>query len=385
MPDLEPPVLYSGDPDHSVMRTGQSVSAIIADDQHHSMTLHEGLGPAVSRLPVELLSDIFMYILPPFYEALVPSKLRSPMLLTRLCRRWREVAVDMPCLWCRLSIGYMSKNQEHWQREAFRYNTWLERSQGLPLSLALMWSLYRLTDLLQPYTNQILSLRIDIYCTAIRDLLLNNLPALQELTIFWNNHNFGIERTATAQSILRRSFTLRSLKMVGRWFMFRWDDFNRFASFKPGWHHLTHIEITLTRLNVLPKLLQQGPNLSSARILIAGCPIPIPIPPYTHTKLQSLHISSSGSITSIPDLSDLLNALTLPNLHELTASCSSLDWCHEVFKAFLARSKCPLESLAFGDPYSRALNYDREKAEYFMLIPSLEVVVSPPSVRHRLC
>ncbi|KAG2141958.1 hypothetical protein DEU56DRAFT_855474 [Suillus clintonianus] len=381
MPDLESPVLYSGDPDHSVMRTGQSVSAIIADGQHHSMILHEGLGPAVSRLPAELLSDIFMYTLPPFDEVLAPSKLRSPMLLTRLCRRWREVAVDMPRLWCSLSIGYMSDNQERWQREAFRYNTWLERSQGLPLSLALMWSSDRLTDLLHPYTNQISSLRIHIYCTATRDILLNDLPALQELTINWNNHDFGIERTATAQSILRRSFTLRSLKMTGRWFMFRWDDFDQFASFKPGWPHLTHIEITLTQLDVLPKLLQQGPNLSSARILLAECDTRIPISPYTHTKLQSLHINSSGR-PKIPQLCDLLNALTLPYLHELMVSCSSLEWCHGVFKEFLARSNCPLESLTFGYAYSTASELDRMKAEYMMLIPSLEVVVTP-SVRHR--
>ncbi|KAG2754959.1 hypothetical protein P692DRAFT_20770968, partial [Suillus brevipes Sb2] len=136
--------IHSDDIDHPAMRTDQtrSVGAVIVDGQHkrdkiHSVKLHEGLGPAISRLPVELLSEIFVYTLLPFDEFLLPSKLRPPMLLTRICRRWREVAVGTPNLWCRVFSGPMSSHHRHRKREAFCYNTWLKRSRELPLSLAL--------------------------------------------------------------------------------------------------------------------------------------------------------------------------------------------------------------------------------------------------------
>ncbi|KAG1816488.1 uncharacterized protein BJ212DRAFT_1587639 [Suillus subaureus] len=65
--------------------------------------------------------------------------------------------------------------------------------------------------------------------------------------------------------------------------------------------------------------------------------------PFTHNKLQSLHITCTY-ITHALQLSDLFNALSLPNLHMLHI-WDVPGWPHEAFKTFLARSKCPLESL----------------------------------------
>ncbi|KAG1874396.1 hypothetical protein F4604DRAFT_742290 [Suillus subluteus] len=218
-PDLE--TQRSNNIDHPAMRTDQtrSVGAVIADGKRlvdkrdniiPSVNLHEELGPAVSRLPAELLYEIFMHTLPSFDELLPPSKLRSPMLLTRICRRWREVAVDTPSLWCRLLVGFMSHHRKPRRREAFCYNTWLKRSRGLPLSLALTCRPNSLTRLLQPYTSQISCLRI-VYCAATRDFLLNDLPALQVLSMDgWVSGRS--EKSVIARSTLNHLFTLRSLR-----------------------------------------------------------------------------------------------------------------------------------------------------------------------------
>ncbi|KAG1837737.1 hypothetical protein C8R48DRAFT_581809, partial [Suillus tomentosus] len=64
-----------------------------------SMNLHKGLLSALWRLPTEVLSHIFSYCLPETRLLLSPSTLKAPMLLTRICRRWREVAVGTPELW----------------------------------------------------------------------------------------------------------------------------------------------------------------------------------------------------------------------------------------------------------------------------------------------
>ncbi|KAG1845869.1 hypothetical protein DFJ58DRAFT_893326 [Suillus subalutaceus] len=65
--------------------------------------------------------------------------------------------------------------------------------------------------------------------------------------------------------------------------------------------------------------------------------------PFTHSELQSLDITYTHMAHALK-LSDLLNALSLPNLHTL-AIWGVSGWPHEAFKMFLARSKCPLESL----------------------------------------
>jgi hypothetical protein len=365
------------------MRTDQtqSVGAVIADDQHKrakipSVNLHKGIGPAISRLPAELLSEIFMHTLPPFDEFLSPSKLRPPMLLTRICRRWREVVVGTPNLWCRLFSGFMSSHHRRRKREAFCYNTWLKRSRGLPLSLALTCCPDPLTGLLQPYTNQISSLRI-VYCAATRDLLLNDLPALQVLTVDRAvDRHIGVFRyggSVAARSILNHSFTLHSLKVSGPSFIFYLADFDPFKNSR--WPHLTHIEITVRQQNVLLRLLQQAPNLSSAKISILleykAMHPPLPVEPCTHTKLQLLHINCPRVLPSLPNL---LDALSLPGLREFMAGSVWTRWPHNEFKAFLARSKCPLELLNFGDAMTTPLELDYQRSEYIALVSSLEVV-----------
>ncbi|KAG1797258.1 hypothetical protein EV424DRAFT_1280114, partial [Suillus variegatus] len=49
-------------------------------------------------LATEVLCHIFIHCLPQT-DYMLPNSKSPPMLLTRICRRWREVAVDMPLLW----------------------------------------------------------------------------------------------------------------------------------------------------------------------------------------------------------------------------------------------------------------------------------------------
>ncbi|KAG2035472.1 hypothetical protein BDR03DRAFT_830267, partial [Suillus americanus] len=67
-----------------------------------SIDLHKRLIPPFWHLPIEILSQIFCQCLPQIPEPRefqAPSKLTVPVLLTRICRQWREVAVGMPNLW----------------------------------------------------------------------------------------------------------------------------------------------------------------------------------------------------------------------------------------------------------------------------------------------
>ncbi|KAG2089434.1 uncharacterized protein F5147DRAFT_841119 [Suillus discolor] len=94
-----------------------------------SMNLHKGLLSALWRLPTEILSQIFNHCLPENIIFLSPLRLRvkTPTLLTGICRRWREVAVGTPELWCRL---YVKTDSRHWEQAALHYDLWLKCSHG---------------------------------------------------------------------------------------------------------------------------------------------------------------------------------------------------------------------------------------------------------------
>ncbi|KAG0704597.1 hypothetical protein DFH29DRAFT_365883 [Suillus ampliporus] len=328
-----------------------------------SMNVHKGLVSALWRLPTEVLSQIFDHCLPVPEDSRLSSssRLEAPMLLTEVCRRWREVAVGIPGLWCRLTV---ESTHGDWYRNAFCYDSWLKRSQGRPLSLTLLcyvvdYSEDRLRRLLQPYSNQISSLSIHFSVNSNKpELLLTDLLALQELTVSMPNLE---TRPALAQSISRLS-TLRSLKITEPWFLF-----DHLSAFNPVWAHLTNVAIAIFQSSGVLRLLRLCPNLSSLMIRTQIDDIEA-VEPFTHTKLQSLHIS----VPTHP-LSSLFNALSLPNLRALAVRYIQ-TWPHEEFKALLVRSKCPLEYLNLG---VLVMITDEQRAEYFTLIPSLKVVPDP--------
>ncbi|KAG2125668.1 hypothetical protein DEU56DRAFT_743595, partial [Suillus clintonianus] len=88
-----------------------------------SMIVHKGLVSALWRLPTEVLSRNFHYCqcLPEKY--LPPASKLVPMLLTRICQSWREVAVGMPRLWNSKTITKRRFSiVSRYTREGIRYN-----------------------------------------------------------------------------------------------------------------------------------------------------------------------------------------------------------------------------------------------------------------------
>ncbi|KAG2141928.1 hypothetical protein DEU56DRAFT_795566 [Suillus clintonianus] len=326
-----------------------------------SMNLHKGLVSPLWRLPNEILSEIFVHCLPTHHH-LWPASVSAPMFLTNICRRWREVAANMPKLWCRLRL--QEAEGRNWQRTAFCYDLWLKRSQGLQLSLSLGCFQGRLTNiqsLLRPYINQVSSLSIHV-SRQVPELMFTDLLALEELTI---SVLYLDVLPAVAQSISRQRLTLRSLSVKGLAF-----DLQCLSSLNSVWAHLTNVEIAITQPNAVIHMLRLCPNLSSFTIRAAFVGHREVLEPFTHTELRSLRIDQSNSVLT-ETLSGLFDALSLPKLRVFEARYVR-RWPHEELKAFLVRSNCPLESLTFGFGVTMT---DKQRAEYIAIIPSLEVVV----------
>lgn len=137
------------------------------------LATHRSLLSPIRRLPLEILHNIFYYTLPTDHNCLM-SPLEAPMLLTHVCRHWRELVHGMPLLWsslyipipnyptvasCIAGMGYTRANREGvqltaeqkevveevfatWDRKiAQRKETvkkWLERAEGSNLFITLL-------------------------------------------------------------------------------------------------------------------------------------------------------------------------------------------------------------------------------------------------------
>ncbi|OJA08432.1 hypothetical protein AZE42_06553 [Rhizopogon vesiculosus] len=226
----------------------------LIEEQHkivYSMNLHQGYKSALWRLPVEVLSQIFVHCLPES-DYLWISRMEGPMLLTHICRRWREVVVNMPSLWCRLTV-YVGALTEDQRNTAFCCDSWLKRSRQRPLSLQIYYvpkDITMMYTLLQSYANQISSLDIT-FNQEPEHVLLPNLPALQELMIYCcTSHNFI------------RSFSCPRLRNF-RLNVFVADPTNIKRSSCDVWAHLTNLEITVQQSRQFLHLLHQCLSPSS--------------------------------------------------------------------------------------------------------------------------
>ncbi|KAG2136517.1 uncharacterized protein EDB93DRAFT_1168991 [Suillus bovinus] len=322
-----------------------------------SNTSRRQFSSAVWRLPTEILSEIFLYCLPED-RYLSPIPRLAPILLTTICRRWREVAVGFPMLWCRLQ---MQAEHNDWQQRAFCYSLWLERSGGHLLSLRLEcytnWS--KLQSLLRPYIQQISFLELE-FSTCNGPFMMEDFHALKGLTI----HQDAIERSLSKLPVNLRTLDMTDLLLSRKQLDFFTDCV---------WAHLTHIEVNITELDAFPRILRLCPDLSS--IMMMGIFDPIQTPEsIIHPNLQSLHIFGDVFWSSGGELG-LFKVVTLPNLRVIEARHMG-SWPHEEFKAFLTRSKCPLERLAFGSGVSST---EQQREEYLTLLPSLQLIADTDS------
>lgn len=281
------------------------------------MNLHDSTSLA-PRLPGETLRCIFIHSLPQI-DHLLPKSQSSPMLLTRICRRWKEVSEDMPSLWCRLLIKVDQTNLPQW---SFCYDSWLKRTQRHPLFLEITCftndSTY-LRPLLQPYVHQVYSLNVMFGNARAPENLLNDLSALQELRVDTSRDSPGSQVYHTLPSIsppISRLSILHTLKFEGGRSILNLDLLSRL---NPVWAHLTNVAIEFIR------------GISDDEILLER-------ESFTHTNIQSLSIAYRFSTYRCKriyprayPLAPFLNALMLPNLRIL--NIGERSWTGEELNA----------------------------------------------------
>ncbi|KAJ7454395.1 hypothetical protein FB451DRAFT_1279814 [Mycena latifolia] len=81
------------------------IAALSSQQKHLEQYVaeHERIVFSINRLPPEILSLIFLFTLPPPHDSSLhrycePRKI-SPWLISRVCRRWRDVSLSTPSIW----------------------------------------------------------------------------------------------------------------------------------------------------------------------------------------------------------------------------------------------------------------------------------------------
>ncbi|KAI5822919.1 hypothetical protein K523DRAFT_377056 [Schizophyllum commune Tattone D] len=113
------------------------------EDVRGRIHLHRGALSSLRSLPLEVLQHIFRFTLPTAHNALL-SPDEPPILLTRVCRAWREVALSTPELWASFHVVCtpfdtdMSEQARQVVELRLRaVETWLARSGTWPLDISI--------------------------------------------------------------------------------------------------------------------------------------------------------------------------------------------------------------------------------------------------------
>ncbi|KAJ7873407.1 hypothetical protein B0H13DRAFT_1023950, partial [Mycena leptocephala] len=118
--------------------TGTPMTALAADRARvdGQPAWHERLNSYESpilALPNEIISEIFIFFLPIYPRCPPLTGLLSPTLLTRICRRWREIALGTPELWRAISLSDCEDISI--ENQVRISDIWLTRSGCCPLSV----------------------------------------------------------------------------------------------------------------------------------------------------------------------------------------------------------------------------------------------------------
>ncbi|KAJ7201151.1 hypothetical protein GGX14DRAFT_371575, partial [Mycena pura] len=110
-----------------------SVQALRSEKANIQERLSSYDDPA-SILPAEIVSEIFVHVLPAYPICPPLAGKSSPTQLTHICRQWREIAMSTPLLWRAIRIPFLH-DESRASDLVFFVETWLRRSGSCPLSI----------------------------------------------------------------------------------------------------------------------------------------------------------------------------------------------------------------------------------------------------------
>ncbi|RXW18831.1 hypothetical protein EST38_g7032 [Candolleomyces aberdarensis] len=102
---LDKPIPDLAGLDEDIRRVTLELSVLNAKRDAYKLYManHNALLAPIRRIPVDILYAIFLLCLPTKHNATM-SPAQAPLLLTHVCKQWRELALNMPLLWASIHV-----------------------------------------------------------------------------------------------------------------------------------------------------------------------------------------------------------------------------------------------------------------------------------------
>ncbi|KAJ7016434.1 hypothetical protein C8F04DRAFT_1161849 [Mycena alexandri] len=283
----------------------------------------------VLTLPPEITTEFFFWCLPTSYGNAEWNSIHShepPLLLTHVCRAWRNIAISTCALWANIELPMNLGSSAELSRHGCSVN-WGGQSH------------------LQRFSN----------CRT--SILMVGRKWAGPPAAGTSNHCRGCPLTSitdrSASSVFKNTdvFTglplLRELSLRGA----------SPSSISPPWHQLTKFTGKLyTRADCL-NVLRLAPNLVECTFAAYRQPTVNVDGGVTHSNLQCLTFLRATSYRETASSADLLHAITLPALQSLSIlDCGYEEFDDDALVAFLSRSTPPLRKFTIRQLPGTGLN-----------------------------
>ncbi|KAJ7726384.1 hypothetical protein B0H16DRAFT_1894809 [Mycena metata] len=272
----------------------------------------------VLSLPPEITSKIFLHCLPPppvssSRKNIGPRTTLAPLLLLRICRVWREIALSTPHLWNVLHIDTTAIGTRIWSTTVVP--DWFGRAGSCPLTFSLKNKrpiAHRLSAILSPLTSRLQNLYLDVPDQLEKFAETGPFPILETLAIC---HPRPSELDAPLKSFPTA----------------------------PRLHHILFVAAKIPSLWIIPPSVRK---VSCDAMSVNGCIDLLQRAPFleelscyvhfdsprteiiTHNHLETLHLS--GRLTGF------IRIFRLPALHNLYLSDFEPEGNLDHFPSFLA-------------------------------------------------
>ncbi|KAF8207692.1 hypothetical protein K438DRAFT_1755126 [Mycena galopus ATCC 62051] len=208
----------------------------------------------VLTLPPEIVSEIFIHIIPQYPCCPPLTGTLSPTSLTHICRKWRAIALSTPALWRAIQLSLDSLPVEG---QVHISDQWLKRSGSCRFSIQLDGYLGRIANVLTSvfrHATRWECLKLEVSPYQLRELEGSNMPLLSHLDLrLHEDSEVAVDAIAFRDLPLLRSVTLNDI--AASWVILPWDQ-------------LTSLVLNSVYLHECVPILQQTSNLAHCELHI---------------------------------------------------------------------------------------------------------------------
>ncbi|KAJ7259871.1 hypothetical protein C8J57DRAFT_1472016 [Mycena rebaudengoi] len=331
----------------------------------------EALISPMRAIPPEILQEIFLACLPVNHGAVMHVS-EAPLLLGRVCRMWRSIALATASLWASVHI---SVPEREYSSDAVCHckalQIWLQRSGSCPVSISLAFPgdysveyTEHFIDILLSYHHRWKELKLfsipHEHSSKLRSLMPRDLPLLETVEITHTNNTFDIPRSALVE-FMPMPPRLRRISLCTN---------NGTLSVPPcPWFKITTLCLQCNRsaalsisMAALIAIIEQCLNLQECNLVLPKVDntstTTTSSPTNHHSTLKYLHsLAVAGPLFASPgyNVAAFLDHFILPALRsvhlgervhqsELRASDTL-----RAFGSLLSRSSCDLQKLYIED------------------------------------